>query len=256
MKEIRLVANFKMNKDEKEIRDWFNQFTLPTLDHPLPLTIDICLPLPYPILFKPSPTASIGYGHLSTSGNITVQIGAQNVASFADGAYTGEVSAQMLQDIGVKTVIIGHSERRLNFAENSHQIVNKALLLLESNLTPILCISQIKELVEFQELFLKQKKAGLFSLLIVAYEPLAAIGSGKPDNPQNANQMALAIKQTLKINVRVLYGGSVDSQNIMYFLREKELDGFLVGTASLDSIEFTRLVHNTVRFLKEQQQKT
>lgn len=154
--------------------------------------------------------------------------GAQDVFYQEKGAYTGEISALMLKNLGVEYVIVGHSEKRKYQKETDEIIKKKLKAALAAGLKPILCVDKISQLP-------KNIKGGF----IVAYEPLFAIGTGKACSPERAKKMRLAIK---KINVPVLYGGSVNSQNAKDYIAKAGFQGLLVGGASLDPKEFIQLV--------------
>ncbi|MBI2450522.1 MAG: triosephosphate isomerase [Candidatus Nealsonbacteria bacterium] len=147
------------------------------------------------------------------------------------GAYTGEVSPQMLKNLGVEYVLIGHSERRKYQGETNEVAEKKLKAALAAGLKPILCIDKISQLP-------KDIKEGF----IVAYEPLFAIGTGKPCSFEMADEMIVAIKN--KVKVTVLYGGSVNSQNAADYIKKAHCDGLLVGGASLKPAEFIDIVKN------------
>lgn len=184
-------------------------------------------------------------------------LGAQNVCMEEKGAFTGEVSVNMLKDIGVQYVILGHSERRKYFGENNIDINKKIKLCLQNNLTPILCIGETK-----QEFDLHQKPDVLETQLtealkdivkegvekiIVAYEPVWAIGTGENCSVQETLNSINFIKKIISElydkkmseNVRVIYGGSVKSFNSGEYIKSGGVNGFLVGGASLDANEFS-----------------
>ncbi len=188
-----------------------------------------------------------------------VSLGAQDVFWESEGAYTGEVSAPMLREVGVKYVIIGHSERRGYLGETDEMIGKKVRHAVSNKLIPVLCVGEQKRdhdgaffgIIKSQvETGLAWLKKGEISRVVVAYEPVWAIGSKKPARPQDANEAALFIKKTIAQRVgpkagramRVLYGGSVDSKNAESFLREREIGGFLVGGASKDAKEFLGII--------------
>jgi triosephosphate isomerase len=185
-----------------------------------------------------------------------IKIGAQTVSSHSKGAYTGEVSAVMLKEIGVDFCIVGHSERRHVFGEKDHEIAKKMERLAEYKITPILCVGetleQKQEGITFQTIqsqleqglmFFKKYQLDLF----VAYEPVWAIGSSLPATPEEANLVMGAIKELVvemmpESQVKLLYGGSVNLANIDAFLNEKHIDGVLVGGASLDLSIFKNFI--------------
>ena len=188
----------------------------------------------------------------------SVKLGAQNMHFEDRGAYTGEISSLMLVDL-CDFVILGHSERRQYFAETDEIINKKVKKALEFGVKPILCLGESLEDNEAgrtEKIITKQVKAGLAgvsptSQLVIAYEPVWAIGTGKAATGKQANATISLIrsivanlwdKKTAKA-VRLLYGGSVTSSNIAEFIAEPEIDGALVGGASLKANEFVSIVH-------------
>lgn len=171
------------------------------------------------------------------------------------GAFTGEISVAMAKASGAKYVIVGHSERRALFNETDSVVAVKSNLVADAALTPIVCVGEQREVrmkgLESAKAFVRsQLEAALLGYrgkkLIVAYEPVWAIGTGENDQPESAAEMAQFIKawakDALHKNVPVLYGGSVNSKNIGAFAREKHIDGFLVGGASADPKELQTMV--------------
>jgi triosephosphate isomerase len=186
-------------------------------------------------------------------------LGAQDAAAFTKGAYTGEVSAANLKALGVKYVILGHSERREHLHENSAIINNKVKAALENKLIPVLCVGeklaereagQTKEYLKTElQHGLKGVKIKTASDLLIAYEPVWAISTNKnakPIKPEEANEIQTFIKdqvnRILKKKVRVLYGGSADASNADSFLSQSSIDGLLVGGASLKITEFPKMI--------------
>ncbi|MBA8666347.1 triose-phosphate isomerase [Holosporaceae bacterium 'Namur'] len=171
-----------------------------------------------------------------------INLGAQNLSSFPKGSYTGEVSGEMLADIGCKYVIIGHSERRKFFNEQGEEIARKIDLAVQNNLTPVLCageelnrrrdgsyLNSIKEQIEKSGI-LKQKNA------VIAYEPVWSIGTGAIPTVEEIAEVVDMI--TTMSKAKVLYGGSVSADNSRLVSGIANLDGFLVGAASLKAEEF------------------
>lgn len=149
------------------------------------------------------------------------------------GAFTGEISPQMLKNLGVEYVILGHSERRKYQKETNGTVGKKLKAAISAGLKPILCVDKISQLP-------KDIKEGF----IIAYEPLFAIGAGKACPPETAEKIRVSIKKI--VNLPVLYGGSVNSQNARGYIKEAHFDGLLVGGASLKSQEFIDIVRNSV----------
>ena len=168
-----------------------------------------------------------------------IQLGAQDVFWEEKGAFTGEVSAKMLKDLGVSYVIIGHSERR-KYQKEKDEIVNKKIkTALENGLKPILCIEKISQIKKAVQGISKEK----IKKIILAYEPIWAIGTGKPCSIEKAEKMNFLFRKILNKNV-FLYGGSVNSQNARDFIKKAEFQGLLIGGASLNAQEFVKIVKN------------
>jgi triosephosphate isomerase (TIM) len=189
-----------------------------------------------------------------------VQVAAQNVADQPKGAYTGEISAAMIRSTGAEFCIVGHSERRKFYAESNNTLSRKLDLLLENNLTPIYCIGE--ELEQRQsathfEVVESQLKEGAFHLdatnfgrLVIAYEPVWAIGTGLTASPEQAQEMHAHIRnliskkygQEMADSISILYGGSCKASNAAELFAQKDVDGGLIGGASLDAKEFIAIV--------------
>ncbi|MEV0457498.1 triose-phosphate isomerase [Catellatospora methionotrophica] len=191
---------------------------------------------------------------------LLIKYGAQDISAHASGAYTGEISGAMLAKLGCSFVTVGHSERRQYHAESDALVNAKVKAALGSDITPILCVGEgldIRENGEHVEYTLAQLDGGLAGLtpaqvekVVVAYEPVWAIGTGKTATPEDAQEVIGAIRAQLAKTqgestaqaVRVLYGGSVKAGNVAAIMAQPDIDGALVGGASLDADEFTRLV--------------
>jgi len=175
---------------------------------------------------------------------LNLKLGAQDCFWEEKGAFTGEVSPKMLKDLGwCDYVILGHSERRKYLKETDEMINKKIKAALKSDLTPILCIENISQLKKrTKDLLRKEQKK-----LIIAYEPVFAIGTGKPCTPEKAKEMKTAIKKIIDKDIPIIYGGSVNSQNVTDYIKMAGFQGLLVGGASLDSEEFIKLAKNVAR---------
>lgn len=189
-----------------------------------------------------------------------LRVGAQNMHEEVEGAFTGEISAAMLENIGVDYVIIGHSERREYYNETNQRVNLKLHQAFRYGLTPILCVGEALETREANETnaFVKnQVEIALNGLgprqvkeLVIAYEPIWAIGTGRTATNEQANETISVIRDVLKTlyneetaeNTRILYGGSVKPENIDGLMAEPHIDGALVGGASLDVKSFLRIV--------------
>jgi triosephosphate isomerase len=190
----------------------------------------------------------------------SIRLGAQNMYFEDKGAYTGEISPLMLIDL-CDFVILGHSERRQYFAETDELINKKVQAALESSLTPILCVGEKLEENEAnktEEIIARQIRKGLKGIkpnsrLVIAYEPIWAIGTGKAATGKQANTTINLIRSTVANiwdpetvkSIRLLYGGSVTATNIAGFITEPEIDGALVGGASLKADDFVNIVNQT-----------
>ncbi|MBS1255308.1 MAG: Triosephosphate isomerase [Deltaproteobacteria bacterium] len=189
-----------------------------------------------------------------------IEVGAQNVHTEISGAFTGETSAPLLKECGVQWCIVGHSERRVLFDESDEFIRNKTETLLKHGIRPILCVGESLEQREsgnHEEVVVTQLRKGLSgfaaddqSRCVVAYEPIWAIGTGKTATPEQANSMHSIIRKELESlassevaeKIQILYGGSVNVENAKILLTQSEIDGALVGGASLKIDAFPQIV--------------
>ncbi|MDX1489326.1 MAG: triose-phosphate isomerase, partial [Acidiferrobacterales bacterium] len=182
-------------------------------------------------------------------------LGAQNLSGESVGAFTGEISGLMLRDYGCKYVIVGHSERRSLYGEDDETVARKFAAALEQGLTPILCVGETltqREADETEKVIARQVQAVLerngikaFARAVVAYEPVWAIGTGRTATPQQAQRVHAFIRGRLASadrpvadDLRILYGGSVKGANAAELFREPDIDGGLIGGASLKAAEF------------------
>lgn len=187
-----------------------------------------------------------------------IMLGAENVHFAEKGAYTGEISAAMLKEYGVKYVIIGHSERRQYFGETDETVNKRTLTALKAGLTPIVCVGETleeRETGKTEEVLYRQIKEGLngvedITALVVAYEPVWAIGTGKTATAAQANETIGFIRKTLgelfcekcAAKVRIQYGGSMNAGNCKELMAQEEIDGGLIGGASLKAKDFSVIV--------------
>ncbi len=180
-----------------------------------------------------------------------VRVGAQNVHWAENGAYTGEISAAMLTELGVRYVVIGHSERRQYFGETDETVNQRLRAAQAAGLTPILCVGESKQQRdsgETENVIFAQLKNGLIGVdqsnLIIAYEPIWAIGTGLTCASDEANRVIGLIRGKLhNADVPIQYGGSVKPGNVDEIMAQPEIDGALVGGASLEPESFARLVN-------------
>ncbi len=190
-----------------------------------------------------------------------LMLAAQNVHWQGNGAFTGEVSVPMLEDVGCHMVILGHSERRQFFCETDETVNRRVHAVAKSSLQPIVCVGETlaeREAQRVQEVICQQLAGGLDGLtpphllrIILAYEPVWAIGTGRTASPEVAQEVHAAIRHWLTHNfgkeaggsVRILYGGSVKPENIRDLMRQPDIDGALVGGACLEAESFLRIIH-------------
>ncbi|SDZ10486.1 triosephosphate isomerase [Micromonospora pattaloongensis] len=190
---------------------------------------------------------------------LLIGYGAQDLSAHSSGAYTGEISGVMLAKLGCQYVVVGHSERRAYHAEDDALVNAKVKAALGNNIAPILCVGEGLEIREADghvaycrdqlDAALAGLKADQVEKVVVAYEPVWAIGTGKTATPENAQEVCGALRQRLAEKygqetadrVRILYGGSVKAANIAGIMAQPDVDGALVGGASLDAEEFTQI---------------
>lgn len=222
MDKVFIIANWKSNKTSQQAKEWFGQLTIDPLRREasnLQLNnkeIVICPPFTLLPILK------------EKAGQLGVKLGSQDISPFEQGAYTGEVNGEQIKEFA-DYVIIGHSERREDFGENDEDLSKKVDMAIKYNLIPLFCI--------------QGKETSIPSAVkVVAYEPVFAIGSGKPDTPESANEVASYVKKEGKAEV-VLYGGSVTAQNVKNFTSMEHINGVLVGEASLSPVEFSKIVN-------------
>jgi triosephosphate isomerase len=238
---IHIVGNWKMNLTMHEISNFFIEMTKMKMELKCQAWI-APQALHIPILKEIAFTTGM------------IKIGAQNCATVDSGAFTGEISPLALADMGVDFVIIGHSERRTIFGETNEVLNQKLLAALRNNLKVIFCVGETLKEREANETFKvleEQLKIGLKDFpqdkadnLLIAYEPVWAIGTGKVASPEQAEEAHAFIRGKLTVQPEktvILYGGSVKPDNIDTLLRNENIDGALVGGASLQAKDFRQL---------------
>ena len=184
-------------------------------------------------------------------------LGAQDVSGHEAGAFTGEVSASMLREFGVRYAIVGHSERRQYHGETDAQVAEKARLALAGGITPIVCVGETleqresghtEEVVKRQLAAVVHANGHCISEIVVAYEPVWAIGTGKTASPEQAQQVHAVLRSQLKAatsqagRVHILYGGSMNAANAAQLLAQPDIDGGLIGGASLKAADFLTII--------------
>jgi triosephosphate isomerase len=171
--------------------------------------------------------------------------GAQNVSEHAQGAYTGEVSAAMLTEFGCRYVIVGHSERRQLYRETDAQVAAKFAAVRSAGMTPILCVGETlaeREAGNTEAVVARQLSAVRFADAVLAYEPVWAIGTGRNATPEQAQAVHAFLRQRVPAETRILYGGSVKPQNAAEIFAMPDVDGGLIGGASLVAKDFLDIV--------------
>ena len=242
-----IAGNWKMNMLPNEAMEYIDSLSKLVKDS----ENEVILCVPYTDLFY----------CLMSAQDTNIKIGAQNMHFAEKGAYTGEVSGKMLKSIGVEYVIIGHSERRQYFAETDETVNKKIKAAFENELKPIVCVGETLEQREAgvtNEIITTQTKLALDGLTneqvektIVAYEPIWAIGTGKTATSEDANEAVKAIRKEIERiygvdtseKVIIQYGGSVKSSNAKELFSTSDIDGGLVGGASLKPDEFSKIVN-------------
>ncbi len=182
-----------------------------------------------------------------------ISLGSQNIYHEDKGAFTGEISGAMIKKI-CRYTIIGHSERREYFGEDSEDVSDKTKAAIRNKIIPIICVGEKKKTAESYKDAAKELKRDLkgvdksdYAKLVVSYEPVWAIGTGRAATPEYAAKAITLIREVVGLKTPVLYGGSVDAENIAGFTRRAEIDGALVGGASLKAKEFIKICENAVK---------
>ena len=243
-----MAGNWKMFKTPAETVTFFDKFR-GLVERSGHCEIVICPPFPN------LPAA------VAAAQGTRIGIGAQNIFWAKEGAYTGEVSGPMIRSLGCSHAIIGHSERRQYFGETNETVLKKTLAALGAGLTPIVCVGETlehREAGQTEAVLLDQCQNGTsgltaeqFARILIAYEPVWAIGTGKTATPEIAADAHRVIRafahsafgQEAANQLRILYGGSVKPDNVKGLMAQPEIDGALVGGASLDPISFASIVN-------------
>jgi triosephosphate isomerase len=243
-----IAANWKMHMTVEETAAYIRHFLVESGDE---TDVEVVIIPPFTALSRASALISGAY---------SLKLGAQNMNAHKAGAFTGEISAGMLRELFVRYVVLGHSERRQLFGETDEVINEKVRAAHEATIKPILCIGETlaqRDTGEVEAVLGRQLRAGLAALgpreiqeTVVAYEPIWAIGTGRHATPAQAQQAHAFIRQelagladaTVAERVRIQYGGSVKPANAASLLAEKDIDGALVGGASLDPRDFSEIV--------------
>jgi triosephosphate isomerase len=243
-----MAGNWKMYKTPAETTSFFEKFR-PLVEKSEHCEIVICPPF-----------TNLAAAVAAARGT-RIQIGAQNLYWAKEGAFTGEVSAPMIRASGCTHVIVGHSERRQYFGETDETVLQRTVAALEAGLTPIVCVGERleqRESGQTEAVLVGQFQKGIgpltaeqFGRIVIAYEPVWAIGTGKTATPEIAadahrvlrGQVQARYGQAAAGAVRILYGGSVKPDNAKALMAQPEIDGVLVGGASLDANSFANIVN-------------
>lgn len=241
-----IAGNWKMNKNPEDTKEFFEKFNSLVSNTENEV-----------IIFTPFIDLATAKEACATN----INIGAENMHFEDKGAYTGEVSGKMLNDIGIKYVLLGHSERREYFNETDEAVNKKIKSAFKNNLLPMLCVGETLEerengkakekvVTQIQKDF-ADLEANLAKQVVIAYEPIWAIGTGKTASSEDANEAIKWIREEIKNlygedvseEIEILYGGSVKSSNSKELFDMSDIDGGLVGGASLEPEEFSKIVN-------------
>jgi triosephosphate isomerase len=243
-----MAGNWKMYKTPAETTQFFEKFR-PLVEKSEHAEIVICPPF-----------TNLAAAAAAAQGS-HIHIGSQNIAWAKEGAFTGEISGAMIRAAGATHAIIGHSERRQYFGETDETVLKRTGAALEAGLTPIVCVGERLEEREggnTEAVLIRQFAGGIapltgqqFARIVIAYEPVWAIGTGKTATPEIAADAHRAIRAQVRGKfgkeaadaVRILYGGSVKPDNVKTLMAQPEIDGSLVGGASLDPVSFASIVN-------------
>lgn len=242
-----IAGNWKMNMLHSDTKNFADEIK-PLL--PKTRSCESVLCVPFPLL----------YGMVKATKGLRISVGAQDVSIYDKGAYTGEVSAAMLKDLGVKYCIVGHSERRAYHNETDELVNAKAKKLLENGITPIICVGETLDQREkgiTMEWIAMQVKGALYGMTeaevrrcVIAYEPVWAIGTGKTATAEQAQEVCEHIRVVVRKlydaktarALPVLYGGSMNAKNAAELLAQPDVDGGLIGGASLKPADFSVII--------------
>ncbi|WP_198675692.1 triose-phosphate isomerase [Aliidiomarina sedimenti] len=236
MRQSLVIANWKLNGNLKLVDDMVSALASARCS----ADVVICPPAPYLAALE------------TATQRLNIEVGGQNCSVYSSGAYTGEIAAEMLAEVGCKYVLLGHSERRALFAEDDMLIAKKVQLAQQAGLTAVLCVGETLQQREAGKT-LDVVKAQLsevlndvdFNRLVVAYEPVWAIGTGETATPEQAQEVHAAIRQYVATfntdaasKLALLYGGSVKPENAEILFAQDDIDGGLIGGASLNTDQF------------------
>lgn len=239
-----IAGNWKMNgslaANEKLVHELLDRVGRPSCD------VAVCAPSPY-----------LSQLQCLLANQDVIALGAQNVSQHESGAYTGDVSAAMLREFGVRYAIVGHSERRQHQAETDTNVAIKAKRALEAGITPIVCVGETQRERDegLTDYIVRRQLAAVVHLvgpciseIVLAYEPVWAIGTGKTATPEQAQQVHAILRKQLQAatekahTIRILYGGSMNASNAATLMTQPDIDGGLIGGASLKADDFLAII--------------
>ncbi|MCO4321826.1 triose-phosphate isomerase [Aliidiomarina quisquiliarum] len=234
MRQNMVIANWKLNGGTELIAEFANQWDSLTANN---VQVVVCPPAVYLAAAQAHPS---------------LVLGAQSCSAYQEGAYTGELSAAMLHEVGARYVLVGHSERRAMFGETDEVVANKIAAAQQANLVPVLCVGETAEQRSAgftAKIILQQLEQGLLQAdltrLVIAYEPVWAIGTGETASPAQAQEIHALIRnwvaqqdKGVAAKIPLLYGGSVKPENAAELFQQQDIDGGLIGGASLDVEQF------------------
>ncbi len=256
MRNLMVAGNWKLNGSQAMLKRWLQQYTEHKADRE---QVDVAICVPY--VYVPALKAMAPHD---------IQVGAQDLSAHDKGAHTGEVSAAMLKDVGAELVLIGHSERRQDHGESNELVRQKCRQALAQNLTVVVCVGESRAQREADETFavIKQQLDAVIDLLttenverfLVAYEPIWAIGTGLTASAEQAQEVhqfirsQLAAKDvTMARQIRLLYGGSCKGSNAFELFSMPDVDGGLIGGASLTAEDFMAICRQAKKLMNETQ---
>lgn len=259
MKPKIVIGNWKMNKNFDEAEDLICQIEEKLEDYNLETEVVLCPPAIY---------AELVTDHANED-NAPFYAGLQNVSEYENGAYTGEISASMMANMDISFCIVGHSERRKYFGETNANVLNKMLRLLENDIVPVMCCGETLEERKSGNHFnvvQKQIEESIFNLTpeqmertMIAYEPIWAIGTGETATPAQAEEMLAFIRSLIEkkfgtemaVATYILYGGSCNAKNALELFSQPNVDGGLIGGASLKPDDFVKIIEAGETVLSE-----
>ena len=251
-RKVIIAGNWKMNMLPSQVHGFIEELRALLPEQSNGCSVVLCVPATH-------------LGTLGREKQRRIGVGAQNISQFDKGAHTGEISADMIVDLGAKYCIVGHSERRADNGDTDELVNTKVRLLLEKGVTPILCVGESLEQRDrglTMEHIRYQIKAALYGLapeqvkkVVIAYEPIWAIGTGRTATDEQAQEVCFAIREQLRLEygalisrkVCILYGGSMNAKNCAGLLAQPDIDGGLIGGASLKVEDFAAIIREGSR---------